>query len=160
MLDALGAGAGIGLGISAGKSIGKGIKKLFGGRRKKHKKKMRALQAQNAQLTQENQQLRQQLCFARGAMLAQPYMQQAAFASGVGYGSLMQNYANNCLNSQNALLQASTLGGTNALFGACGNTAGLCAATSSISSSVSFGSANGRFNAYQMAAYQQGRLLY
>src|SRR5262245_56131326 len=103
MLDAIGIGGGIGLGASVGKSIGKGIKKLFGGKSKKQKRKIRALQAQNAQLSKENQQLREQLSFAKGALLAQPYMQQAAFASGMGYGALMQGYSNQCLNSQNAL---------------------------------------------------------
>src|SRR5436190_1630351 len=157
MLDALGVGAGVGLGASLGSSIGKGIKKLFGGKSKKRKRKMRALQAQNAQLTQENQQLREQLSFTRGALLAQPYMQQAAFAAGAGYGSLMQSYSSSCLNSQAALLQASSLGATNALLAASGGTAGLCSATSAICSSQAFASANGRFNAYQMAAYQQAR---
>lgn len=159
LLEATGLGAGIGLGASLGKSIGKGIKKAFGGKSKKSRRKKRALRAQNAQLMQENQQLRGQLQFARGALLAQPFQQRAAFAAGAGYGARMQSYANRCLNQPGALLQAQSLGATSALLAASSSVQNLASATQSLSRSIAFASANGSFNAYQLAAHQHARLL-
>jgi hypothetical protein len=152
MLIEAAAGAGIGIGAKA-------LKGVFG-KSKKAKRQKRKLRAQNAALAQENQALREKLQFATGLALGQQLMRPAACAArGCGYGSLMQSFSAQQLSSQTALLQSSTLGATSALMGVGGGAQGLVQATAAISTSAAFSSANGRFNAYQMTAYQQAQWI-
>src|SRR5687768_16824507 len=126
-------------------------------RSKSRKKKAKKLAAENQRLQQENQQLRQQLQFCGQMAAMAPFMMNAMQAGmHCGYNAAMQGYAAQFLGQQSAMLQASVLGGMGALM-ANGGTQGLVMSSGCIAASDAFGSANGRFNAYQMIAFQHSR---